>query len=158
MMETALEFDAPVWGRPPKRDIAVKDGDALTLGDTTITFYVTPGHTLGTLSPVFDVCAGGRSHKALLWGGTAFNFGRDLGRLESYIASSERMRKLTAQLPVEVLLSNHPGWDATVAKIAALRARGGGAHPFVTGRDVVDRSLRVLGECARAQRGRFLIS
>jgi metallo-beta-lactamase class B len=104
------------------------------------------------------VRAGGRSHKALLWGGTSFNFGRDLGRLESYIASSERMRKLTAQLPVEVLLSNHPGWDATVEKIAALRARGGGAHPFVTGREVVDRSLRVLGECARAQRGRFLIS
>ena len=157
MMETGLEFDTPIWGRPPKRDVGVKDGDRLTLGDTTITFYVTPGHTLGTLSPVFDVRTGGRSYKALLWGGTSFNFGRDIGRLESYAAASDRMRGLTAQLPVDVLLSNHPGWDGTIPKMAALRTRGSGPHPFVTGPKVVDRSLHILGDCARAQRARFLM-
>jgi L-ascorbate metabolism protein UlaG (beta-lactamase superfamily) len=60
MMETALEFDTPLWSKPPKRDIAVKDGDTIRLGDTTVTLYMTPGHTKGTLSPVFHVKAGGR--------------------------------------------------------------------------------------------------
>jgi metallo-beta-lactamase class B len=156
MMETGLEFNSPQWGAPPKRDIAVRDGEQLTLGDTTMTFYVTPGHTLGTITPVFDVKTGGRTYKALLWGGTAFNFGKDLGRLESYAEASERMRKLTAQLPVDVLLSNHAGWDGTLQKMAALRGRTAGApHPFVTGPGTVDRGLKVMGECARAQRDRF---
>jgi hypothetical protein len=31
-------------------------------------------HTLGTLTPVFDVMSGGQTHLAMLWGGTAFNF------------------------------------------------------------------------------------
>ena len=156
MMETGLEFDLPVWPAPPRRDIAVRDGDSLTLGDTTIRWYVTPGHTLGTLSPVFEVKQGGRTWKALLWGGTSFNFGRDLDRLDGYIASTERMRQLSATLPIDVLLSNHPGSDDTVAKMAAQRA-GAKTHPFVGGRQSVDRSLQVLAECARAQRARFLI-
>ena len=155
MMETKLEFDTPIWGRPPRRDIAVKDGDRITLGDTTITSYVTPGHTLGTLSPVFDVRARGRNYKVLLWGGTSFNFGRDLGRLDDYAAATERMRRLARDLPTDVLLSNHPGWDDTIPKMAALRADRDGPNPFVTGPQVVDRSLQVLGECARAQRDRF---
>src|SRR2546426_4103925 len=29
----------------PKRDVEAKDGDTLTLGDTTIKMYLTPGHT-----------------------------------------------------------------------------------------------------------------
>jgi metallo-beta-lactamase class B len=44
----------------------VRDGQRLTLGDTAMTFYVTTGHTLGTLSPMFEVRSGGRTHKALL--------------------------------------------------------------------------------------------
>jgi metallo-beta-lactamase class B len=54
-------------------------------------------------------------------------------------------------------LSNHPGYDGTVAK---LRARSGNAmapSPFVAGSEVVDRTLRVMGECARAQKSRFLL-
>ena len=97
MMETGLEFDSKMWDRPPQRDIAIKDGDTLTLGDTTVRFVITPGHTLGTISPVFDVRDGGRVHKAMIWGGTSFNFGRDMVRLDGYIAQTERMRELTAQ-------------------------------------------------------------
>jgi metallo-beta-lactamase class B len=73
--ETRLEFATPIWGAPPKRDISVKDGDRITLGDTTLTLYLTPGHTLGTLSPVFDAQWNGEKHRVLLWGGTGFNFG-----------------------------------------------------------------------------------
>ena len=31
----------------PRRDLVIRDGDKLTLGDTTLKFYITPGHTPG---------------------------------------------------------------------------------------------------------------
>lgn len=157
MMETGLEFDSKMWDRPPQRDIAVKDGDTLTLGDTTVRFMITPGHTLGTISPVFDVRDGSRVHKAIIWGGTSFNFGRDMGRLDGYIAQTERMRELSARWGIDVPLSNHPGFDGTVAKLQARAAAAGGPNPFVSGQPVVDRAMRVLNTCARAQKARFLL-
>jgi metallo-beta-lactamase class B len=66
------------------------------------------------------------------------------------------MRDLTRRLPIDVLLSNHSGWDGSLVKMKALAAAGpGGSNPFVTGPQVVDRSLQVMGECARAQSDRF---
>jgi metallo-beta-lactamase class B len=156
MMHEHLEFDSPVWGRPPARDISVKDGDRLTLGDTTLTLYETPGHTPGTLSPVFDVRSGSRVYHAMLWGGNAFNFGKDFGRLESYEASTERMRRLALQLPIDVLLSNHSSYDLSIPKMKALAAsHGTGPNPFVVGPATVGRALQVMGTCARAQEDRF---
>ena len=156
MMHGKLEFDSAAWGRPPARDLAVSDGQALTLGDTTLTFYVTTGHTLGTLSPAFDVRSGGRVHHALLWGGTSFNFGKDFSRLASYTDNTERMRGLAESTPIDVLVSNHSEWDGSIAKMNALRAaRPGGQNPFVIGPQAVGRSMQVMGECARAQAARF---
>jgi metallo-beta-lactamase class B len=157
-MGSKLEFDSKVWDQPPARDIAVTDGQVLTLGDTSITFYVTPGHTLGTLSPVFDVRDRGQRHKAMIWGGTSFNFGRDLGRLDSYVAQTERMRTVARQAGVDVPLSNHPSYDGSVAKLRARQSSPGAPNPFVMGTEAVDRALHVMGECARAQKTRFLIS
>jgi metallo-beta-lactamase class B len=157
MMETGLEFDSKMWDRPPQRDIAIKDGDTLTLGDTTVRFLITPGHTLGTISPVFDVRDGGRVHKAMIWGGTSFNFGRDMLRLDGYIAQTERMRELSARWGIDVPLSNHPGFDGTVAKLKARASAPAGSNPFVSGQPVVDRAMRVLNTCARAQKARFLL-
>lgn len=157
MMETDLEFDSKLWNKPPKRDIAVGDGDTLTLGDTTMRFMITPGHTLGTITPVFDVRDGQRVHKAMIWGGTSFNFGRDMARLDGYIAQTERMRELSARWGIDVPLSNHPGYDGTVAKLKARAAAPAGNNPFVSGQPVVDRAMRVLNTCARAQKARFLL-
>ena len=158
MMETGLEFDSKLWDRPPKRDMPVRDGDTLKLGDTTVRFMVTPGHTLGTISPVFDVRHEGQVHTVMIWGGTSFNFGRDMGRLDSYIAQTERMRQLSAQWGIDVPLSNHPGFDGTVAKLKARAAAPSATNPFISGQPVVDRAMRVLNTCARAQKARFLIA
>ena len=156
MMETGLEFDSPQWSRPPRRDIEVENGDVVRLGDTVVALYVTPGHTKGTLSPVFDVKSGGRTHRAMLWGGTSFNFGRDLDRLDSYITSSERMRQVAVAQSVDVFLSNHPSNDKTLPHLEALRAKPA-VNPFVVGTPVVQRAMQVVGECARAQKARFLM-
>src|SRR5262245_33237687 len=42
-------------GTKPKRDLVITDGQKLTLGDTTLTLYITPGHTAGTVSTIIPV-------------------------------------------------------------------------------------------------------
>lgn len=156
MTETKLEFATPIWGAPPKRDISAKDGDRITLGDTSVTLYITPGHTMGTISPVFDVSAGGQKHRAMLWGGTAFNFGKNVPRLDSYVDATRRMDAVVSAQKIDVLLSNHSAADGSQAKLSALRQQPAGApNPFVLGTPTVERALTVMGECAQAQRDRF---
>jgi metallo-beta-lactamase class B len=157
MMETKLEFETPLWDPPPVRDIAAKDGDTVTLGDTTVTLYLTPGHTMGTISPVFDVSWRGEHHRVLEWGGTGFNFGADFPRLDAYIASTKRMHEVVAQQNIDVMISNHSAFDQAPAKLAEMRKAPRGPNPFVLGTSTVERALDVMGECAQAQRDRFTL-
>lgn len=158
--EGKLEFNSPHWGPPPRyaaaRDLRIKDGDRVTLGDTSVTTYVTPGHTLGTISPVFEVRQGGRTHRVLLWGGTAFNFGNNVPRLQGYIDATERLASIAQAQGIDVMLSNHAGYDSTVPKLNALK-KGATPNAFVIGNDAVVRSLRTMGACAKAQRDRFIL-
>ena len=157
--EGRLEFDSALWGRPPRfdaaRDRRMGDGGRLVLGDTAVTLYLTPGHTEGTLTLVFEVTVGGKTHHALLWGGTAFNFGKDLPRLESYISATRRMADVARERGIDVMISNHPSYDDSIAKMEAMRRGGLQAHPFVIGNEAVVRSLQVMSTCAQAQRDRF---
>lgn len=54
------------WDPAPKRDLTLSDGDKVSLGDTSVTVDITPGHTHGTLTPTFDVRASGATHRVLL--------------------------------------------------------------------------------------------
>jgi metallo-beta-lactamase class B len=159
-LEGKLEFNSPHWGPPPKYDAArdrrVNDGDKVTLGDAAVTLNITPGHTLGTITPTFDVKHGGRTHKVLLWGGTAFNFGKDVPRLQSYIDATDRMARVAREQDIDVLLSNHPANDLTVERLDALR-KGAASNPFVIGTASVVRALGIMGACARAQRDRYIL-
>jgi metallo-beta-lactamase class B len=57
---------------------------------------------------------------------------------------------------IDVLVSNHSGYDGSQGKLAALRQQpAGAANPFVLGTPTVERALNVMGECAQAQRDRF---
>lgn len=152
------EVDSSEWGPVPQVDTVLRQGEAIALGDQRVTAQITPGHTVGTLSPVFEVKDRGRTHKVLLWGGTAFNFGKDLGRLDTYIEATDRMAALAERENIDVLLSNHPGYDGTVAKLQAMRSNPAAAeNPFVMGTPNVVRALHVMGACARAQRDRFVL-
>ena len=114
-------------------DLIYADGDTLTLGDTTIDFYVTPGHTPGVLSMAFTVRDGANTHKAFLFGGhnvttnSAENF-------EWLMESVERLQ--AALTDIEVNLTSHP-WAALIFQRAELLAnrQPGQPHPFVDGED-----------------------
>jgi metallo-beta-lactamase class B len=144
-----LDRNNPSW--KPKRDLVVTDGQQLTLGDTTVTFYITPGHTEGTISTIFPVRDGNQRHVVAEWGGTLFNFGPIRPRLQAYAASAERFRQIAAKAGADVILSNHTVYDGSKTKLPALQARKPGQpHPYVVGPQGVQRYLTTVGECAQA--------
>jgi len=53
----------------PKRDMVMKDGDSLKIGDQDIRFVVTPGHTPGVLSAYNLVLKEGNNTYKAFWGG-----------------------------------------------------------------------------------------
>lgn len=144
-----LDQQNPPW--KPKRDMVATDGQRLTLGDTTVTMYLTPGHTEGTISTIFQVRDGGRRHTVATWGGTLFNFGRNRPRLVAYAQSAERFRDIAAKAGADVILSNHTVYDGSKTRLPAVKARTAGQpHPYVVGTDLVRRYLTTVGECAQA--------
>jgi metallo-beta-lactamase class B len=144
-----VERDNPRW--KPARDLVITDGQKLTLGNTTLTMYLTPGHTSGTVSTLIPLTDHGEKHVAALWGGTLFNFAPDAARFKAYADSAARMRTLAASASADVLLSNHTDYDGSKTKLPALAKRAPGApNPYVVGADSVRRYLTVANECAQA--------
>jgi metallo-beta-lactamase class B len=143
---------------PAKRDIIATDGMEIRLGKSSVRVYATPGHTHGTVSTVLPVHDNGVAHTAVLWGGTLFNFADTaddprLRRLDTYAASAARFREVANQAGADILLSNHTAYDGSTVKLPALAGRQAGApHPYVIGKDAVQRFFRVAQECAIAAR------
>jgi len=142
--------------RKPRRDMVATDGQRLTLGDTTLTLYLTPGHTPGTISTLIPVKDRGTPHIAAEWGGTGFNFTitPDQPRkfwFEQYSKSADHFRDAVTNSGADVLIANHPSQDGAKMKLAALATRKPGEpHPFVIGNDSVKRYVTMVGECAKA--------
>jgi metallo-beta-lactamase class B len=150
-------------GTHPKRDMVATDGQKLTLGDTTLTLYITPGHTLGTISTIIPLKDNGQPHVAAEWGGTAFNWTNNGGRgyitperpasfwFKTYSDSAQRFKKIAADAGADVIIANHTIFDGSKTKLPALKTRKPGQpNPYVIGKDAVQRYLTVVGECAQA--------
>jgi metallo-beta-lactamase class B len=130
----------------PRDDIAVRDGYTITLGDTTVRIVATPGHTPGTISPIFPVRDGGAVHYVGYWGASAVSFLPPEGILQ-YMASADRFARIDAR--VDVPLTNHPFIDGTLAKLEALgRRRPGDPHPFVAGHAGFRSWMTAINDCA----------
>jgi metallo-beta-lactamase class B len=136
----------------PKRDVVAADGYKLTLGNTTLTLHLTPGHTPGTISMIFTVQDGGQTHTVATWGGTSFNFQPSPQAFQTYINSAVSYEDVVKNAKPDIILSNHTIFDGSLDKFAALAARKpGDPHPFVVGQDSVQRYVKVAEECARGQ-------
>jgi metallo-beta-lactamase class B len=131
----------------PDKGRGLVDGDTLTLGETTVRFVATPGHTPGTISSLIPVRDGDNLHLAAYWGGPSMSF-LDPAGLEQYISSTYRLEN--ADMTTDVELTNHPWGDGTFIKRDALaERRRGDPHPFVTGHDAVKRWAEQLRVCTR---------
>jgi metallo-beta-lactamase class B len=135
----------------PTRDLVVSDGQKLTLGDTTLIFTLTPGHTPGTVSTLIPVKDNGTPHLVAEWGGTGFNFPRNPDTFRTYAASAEKFRDIAVKAGADALISNHTNLDGSKTKIPALAVRKpGDPHPYVIGTEAVKGYLTVADECAKA--------
>jgi len=88
--------------RVPKRDMVLKEGDTLTLANTTLKFYKHPGHTPGSLSAEFTVYDNGAPHKAFIFGGPGPRDGVRGG--EQFLDSMNRIAKIPG---IEVAVNVH---------------------------------------------------
>ena len=133
----------------PTRDMEATDGQKLTLGDTTLTLYITPGHTAGTISTLIPVKDNGRPHLAAEWGGTVISPSSPVEMLQAYIKSARRFRDLASGS--DVILTNHTAFDGTLAKnVALLSRKPGDPSPWIVGKATVERYLTVAEECGKA--------
>jgi metallo-beta-lactamase class B len=113
-----------------RRDLILKDGETLRVGDTSFRFYVTPGHTPGATSIEFGARDRGASHRTLMPGGLGMQYGREWSA--TFIRSMERLQQLG---PWDVILGNHPFlMPRNLFDIQSdLAKRGQGPHPGVLG-------------------------
>jgi metallo-beta-lactamase class B len=143
-------LDKRTVGTKPKRDIEATDGQKLTLGDTTLTLYITPGHTPGTISTLFPVKDHGTPHLAALWGGVGLNPDRE--RVQLYIQSAQRFSGIVKQAGADIILANHTDWDRSKINLAVLAKRASGTpNPYIVGNAKVLNFLKVAEECATAR-------
>ncbi|HSG64517.1 MAG TPA: MBL fold metallo-hydrolase [Gammaproteobacteria bacterium] len=119
-------------------DLVIQDGDTLELGDQTMRFYVTPGHTEGVLSMEFSVRDGNDRHRAVIFGGSG-SLTNDFWRYQTVLGNLRRFKVVAAQSPpITVRLTAHPSGPGAGSGPGlfelrdSLRARGpGDPHPFV---------------------------
>ncbi len=106
-------------------DILVKDGDVLSLGNVTISFMETPGHTKGTISIFFETEDNGKTYRVGMFGGAGANtmaqgyFDYD-GCREEYRNSLHRLKNEK----VDVFIGNHVWNNDTAVKGEVLLKTG----------------------------------
>lgn len=147
---------APDWkshmaGQRPDRpvmthDSNVTDGQTVTLGDTTVTLALTPGHTPGTIAMLLPVKHQGRTHTALLLSGT------QMPTRQSLAAFEHVFNDLAKKQNAEAALGSHPGTLLSLETLEALgRAYPPGSHPLLYGPQRFARYLDIVLECGRAR-------
>ena len=149
-------IEGSVHGYPtgkPKRDIVATDGMKVTVGDRSVTLYLTPGHTPGTISGVFTVHDHDKPLTVFYSGGTEFNFLNDVAHFDQYLASVHRQAALAKEAGATVIINNQSQFNGAADRLRILADRKDGErHPLDVGADSVARYFRIEDECAKAQR------
>ena len=143
----------------PKKDMVATDGMKLTLGDTTIMIYITPGHTPGTLSTLVPLKDGTQRHVGYILGGRGAEW-EDYGvkyfqdpaaAMQTWLNSIRRFHDIAMKAGADTYLTIHPQHDKLFDKFVALRFRKPGApHPFVN-KQFIENHVTVMTECLQAQ-------
>jgi metallo-beta-lactamase class B len=128
---------------PPTRDLVATDGMKLTLGGETVTMYLTPGHTVGTLSLLFPVTDHGTPHLVYDWGGTSVH--NEL--LPAYLNSLERFRSIALRDGADAIISEHQ--HVMTRPLGGFTDPAGGKSPLVVGSDGLKRYTDVHLECLK---------
>ena len=124
----------------------VRDGQKVTLGDTTITLFLLPGHTPGSVSGIFAGRYRGRQVNVLNLTASRFSTYASLAPFQRIFDEAKRAR-------VESVVQVHPEINMLkTATIAALRGYPvSGAHPMLFTPEKAARYMDVELECGKAR-------
>jgi len=126
----ALEAMKP-GGKPHPIDKVLHDGDTVTLGGTTLTAHLTPGHTRGCTTWTLKANEGGRTYDVAIIGSVGTNPGFKLvnnPEIPNQVDEFERAFKTLRALKVDVPLGSHPGMYNLDQKYPKI---GKGPNPFI---------------------------
>ena len=114
-------------------DHQLRDGEAVTLGDTTLTAHVTAGHTRGCTTWTMQVSDAGKRYDVVFVGSTSVLSGYRLTDRPTYPGIQDdyaRTFAVLAALPCDVFLGSHASFYNGLDKARRLRA-GEKPNPFV---------------------------
>ena len=119
----------------PKRDMVMKDGDSLKIGDQDIRFIVTPGHTPGVLSAYnLTLREGNNTYKAF-WGGGGGG-GDGLAGAEQGVINTKKIADIQG-IQVNMLThswvepNGYPGGGMHERAVLIKTRKAGDPNPFV---------------------------
>jgi metallo-beta-lactamase class B len=117
--------------KPHPIDRIIHDGEKVSLGGTTLTAHLTPGHTKGCTTWTLKAEEGGKTYDVVIVGSAGVNPGVKLvnntdypGIAEDFIHTFNTLRAL----PCDVPLGSHPGMFNMAEKVAKM---GVGPNPFI---------------------------
>ena len=118
-------------------DYEIKEGDVLTFGNTTMTFFLVPGHTDGCIATFFDAYEGEKTVRCGYYGGFGFNtlqkdYLIEIGDPEyktrqTYLNSLKKVR----DQKVELFLGNHCINNDTLGRRQQQIDHPDGPNPFL---------------------------
>lgn len=136
-----MEQDVPAiskmtpGGKPHPIDRVLHDGDTVSLGGTTLTAHLTPGHTKGCTTWTMKVADGGKSYNVVILGSIGVNPGYVLVGNKDYPEIADdyvKGFKTLRSLPCDVFLASHGRFYGMKEKYAKLQqAAPGSPNPFI---------------------------
>ena len=129
-----------------RRGLDVRDGQKLTLGDTTLTLFLLPGHTPGSVSGILPAKFQGRTFNMLNLTASRFSTYASLAPFQRIFDEAKRAR-------VEAVVQVHPEINMLKTDtIAALRKyAAAGPHPLLYTPEKAARYMDVELECGKAR-------
>lgn len=136
-------------------DVEIADGDVIELGNTSIRCLLTPGHTMGTMTFLFDATDGSTIRPVAYMGGVGFlsvykEYCRSYGLPEN---KCELMRQSIERVwdeKVDIVIGNHPNHNCTLEKREYM-LENPGTNPFIN-----PKAWRIFLTALEARRADFV--
>lgn len=119
--------------KPCRVDRVLRDGDKVTLGETTLVAHLTPGHTRGCTTWTMSAADGKAKREVVIIGSPNVNAGYQLVRNRDYPEIAEdfqRTFKILKALPCDIFLGAHGNYYGMENKYEKLKANPA-ENPFV---------------------------
>ena len=149
----------PGW-KPVHVDRVVKDGETVTLGGSTLTARLTPGHTQGCTTWTMETTENGRRYEVAFVCSVTINEGVHLvgnTRVPAIAGHYAQTFRVLHGLKPDVFVAQHGGVFGLEAKAERARAGGSQTNPFIDPEGyqrVLDRSEQTYLKQLRAEQGK----